>query len=195
MKTIYELSRQDLSIVNSHPVTTLQFYWEPMGLLRDGRYAYVVNDVEQALVTYDLEKNELDRFLNLTTLGLARYGGPAWNLIQSPKTRRLYFTAGPGPKNLYAVDPASLQILASRGFNDVVGSALVLDDQRDGLYYQSGSQAALYELDATTLEIRRTLPGEMHARSLVLDAARRQLYVLGYFSGTVFSIDFVCRFL
>ena len=40
-----------------------------------------------------------------------------------------------------------------------------------------------------TFEIKRTFKGEGHARRIKLDKKRNCLYVLGYFSGTVFPID------
>jgi hypothetical protein len=82
-----------------------------------------------------------------------------------------------------------MKIVNKRKFFDVVSTALVLDDDRDLLYYQNGCFRQLYQIDTKTFEVRRTFSGEGHARCLRLDPRRNCIYVLGYFSGTVFPVD------
>lgn len=188
---IYELSKQDLSIVKQYPnnVQDQLEYWEPMGILKHGTRLYIGNDVEQALLSYNLETQTVDTILNLVKQGYVQFGGPVWNLVQSQKTGMLYFTSGPG-ENLYEVDPNSLKIMKHRRFWDITGTALIVDDDRGVLYYQNGGLSnRIYEIDIETFEVIRRFRGEGHARRLFLDTKRNSLYVLGYFSGSVFAID------
>ncbi len=160
-----------------------------MSVIRDGNYLYIGNDVEQAVVAYNLETGQPDAVLNLHAQGLVRFGGPVWNLVQAQKTHRLYFTSGPG-ENLYEVTVPSLEILQHRRFRDITGTALILDEERGVLYYQNGGLSdALYEVDLATFEVLRTFTGEGHARQILLDRERNCLYVLGYFSGRAFALD------
>jgi outer membrane protein assembly factor BamB len=188
---IYELSKHDLSIVARHPSQARRYldYWEPMSVIKDGKYLYIGNDVEQAVVAYNLETGQPDAVLNLYTEGLVQFGGPAWNLVQASKTGHLYFTSGPG-ENLYEVAVPSLDILKHRRFRDITGTALILDEERGVLYYQNGGLSnALYEVDLATFEVIRAFKGEGHARQILLDRERNRLYVLGYFSGRAFALD------
>ncbi len=188
---IYELSKHDLSIVAQHPgrIQSYLSYWEPMSVVRDEEHLYIGNDVEQAVVAYNLDTGRPDTVLNLHKQGFVQFGGPVWNLVQSQKTHNLYFTSGPG-ENLYEVATPSLTILKHRRFRDITGTALILDEERGVLYYQNGGLSDdLYEVDIATFEVKRTFKGEGHARQLLLDRDRNCLYVLGYFSGTAFALD------
>jgi len=104
------------------------------------------------------------------------------------KNTKALFTSGPG-ETLYEADPDTLTILRHRDFFDVVGTALEIDDERGILYYQNGCFDKIYEISLDTYEVKRTLKGEGHARRIRLDKKRNCLYVLGYFSGTVFAVD------
>lgn len=187
---VYQLSRRDLSIVALYPTSVRSLsYWEPMSLVRDGPYLYISNDVEQAIVAYNLALFQTSQVLNLYQQGFVQFGGPAWNLLQSNKTRRLYFTTGPG-ENLFELEAVSLRVLQHRRFHDITGTALAIDDDRGLLYYQNGGLSDdLYEIDVETFAVTRTFTGEGHARQIILDRQRNRLYVLGYFSGTVFALD------
>jgi len=188
-KYLHQLARADLSTQATHYVQAPGLgYWEPMSLLRDGDFVYIANDVEQAVAVFDLRTSRVTRVLDLVGQGLVRYGGPAWNLVQSRRTRRIYFTAGPG-ENLFEVEPETLRILKHRALRDVAGTGLELDEDRGVLYYQSGLGDELHEIDLDTFAVIRTFTGEGHARHVVLDRARNRLYVLGYFSGSVFALD------
>jgi outer membrane protein assembly factor BamB len=187
---VYQLSRTDLTTVAIFPtrVSSLS-YWEPMSILRDGHMLYIGNDVEQAVVAFDMKTFSVTKVLNLHQLGLVQYGGPAWNLVQSQKTRRIYFTSGPGA-NLLEVEPETLQIVKHRAFHDVSGTGLEIDDERNVIYYQNGGLTdELYEIDVESFAVKRTFHGEGHARHILLDRARNRIYVLGYFSGSVFALD------
>lgn len=190
---IYELSAGDLSEIRTIPNGTagLLSYWEPMDVVKDRFSArlYVGNDVEQALVIYDLAAGKRSGLLNLNKMGLAKRGGALTNIRQSARTGKLFFLSGPGDHLLFRVDPDTLAIEKKRGFFDITGSALALDDENGALYYQKGALDAICEVDVDTFAVRRTLPGEFHARVLTVDGKRRRLYVLGYLSGTVFALD------
>ena len=188
----YELSKQDLSIRKIFPnqiKDSLQ-YWEPMCIFKDltKNRLYIGNDADPALIAYDLDTGKVDTILNLYQQGYVRIGGPVWNIVQSSKTRKLYCISGPG-NNIFEVDPDTMKILKYRHCFDIIGTALELDDNNGVLYYQNSVFDSLYEIDINTFEIKREFTGEIHARRIRLDKKRNCLYVLGYFSGTVFSID------
>jgi hypothetical protein len=161
-----------------------------MGILRslDGSSLYVGHEQEAALVAYDLPSGALRGLTKLPELGLTRWGGPVYHILQHPRTRRLYFISGPG-KNLFEADPDSLAILRSLALGDVVGTALDLDADAGKLYYQSGFHDTIHRVDLATFRPDRVYDGEIHARRIRLDRARNALYVLGHFSGTLFALD------
>ncbi len=191
-EVFYELSKHDLSVIRTFPNQTegLLRYWEPMDIVKDvsKHRIYIGNDVEQAVVAYNSDTGKIDKVLNLHKQGFVRWGGPVWNIVQSKKTRKLYFVSGPG-ENLYEVDPDTLAVLRYRHFFDIIGTAIEIDDENNVLYYQNGSFDKIYEIDLSTFEVKRRLKGEIHARRIRLDKKRNCLYVLGYFSGTVFPVS------
>ncbi len=194
----YELSMDDLKVRKErfNQVAGILTYWEPMDIVKDAstNRVYVGNDAEQVLLAYDNESGRLESVLNLLEQGLVSLGGPLWNVLQSRKTRRLYFSAGPGRRrfydnHLFEVDPDSLSVVKMRPFFDVCATALALDEENNLIYYQSGGFNTLHEIDLETFQTRRTFRGEGHARCMCLDRKRSYLYVLGYFSGSLFPID------
>ncbi len=194
----YELSMDDLSVKKEcrNQVKGVLTYWEPMDIVKDIRTdrVYIGNDAEQVLLAYNHETGRLEGVLNLLELGLVTLGGPLWNILQSTKTRKIYFSAGPGKRkfydyHLFEVDPDSLVILKKRAFFDVCATSLALDEENDLIYYQNGGFNTLHEIDLQTFKTKRTFRGEGHARSICLDKKRNFLYVLGYFTGSLFPID------
>lgn len=189
----YKVRKRDLGAARSYPVQIegILPYWEPMDIVKDRlrERVYIGNNVIQALAAYDLETGRLTGVRNLLADGLVKEGGCLWNIIHDPGRDLLYCIAGPGPYNLFAIDPLTLNIVRKTGFVDVMPTALTLAPAGDRLYCQKGAFDALLEIDADTLEVRRTLPGEIHARHLRVDPGRNTVYVLGYLSGTLFAID------
>jgi len=191
-ENFYELSMKDLSICNSYPnqIKNLLKYWEPMCIVKDLKKnrVYVGNDAETALISYNLDTGKIEKFLKFHEQGYVRIGGPVWNIIQSKKTRKLYCISGPG-NNLFEIDPDTLKVIKYRYCSDIIGCALEIDDDNDILYYQNGTFDSLFEIDINSFQIKRTFTGEMHARRIRLDKKRKCIYVLGYFSGTLFPIN------
>ncbi len=83
----------------------------------------------------------------------------------------------------------ALTVQRSVDLGDVVGTALAVDDGAGVIYYQSGVRDALFRLNLATLEVEAEWESEIHARRLHVDRERGALYVLGFFSGTVFALD------
>lgn len=190
----FVLDQRDLRVLRKYPLrleNRLLYSREPMDIVKDIEKprVYIGNNGHQALIAYDLETGEMMGLIDLYNMGLTRWGGPVWNIVQSRKTRRLYFLSGPGSSQLFEVDPDRMTVLRHRGLFDVVGTALAMDEDRGVLYCQKGLFDAILEIDMATLEIRRKLNGEIHARRLRVDPERNRLYVLGYFSGTLFALD------
>ena len=194
----YELSMDDLKVrkERQNQVAGVLTYWEPMDIVKDvsTNRVYIGNDAEQVLLVYNHDTGQLEGSLDLIKQGLTSLGGPLWNILQSRSTRRLYFSAGPGRRkfydhHLFEVDPDSLTVLKKRAFFDVCATALALDEENDLIYYQNGGYNTLHEIELGTFKTRRTFRGEGHARSICLDKKRNFLYVLGYFTGSLFPID------
>lgn len=194
----FELSMDELTILKECPsqMEGIVQTWEPMDIVKDvsENRVYIGNDAEQVLISYNLDTRKVERILNLLEDGVVKSGGPVWNILQSKKTRKLYFSSGPGKRrfydnHLFEVDPDSMTIVKQRKFFDIVATALEIDDEKNLIYYQNGGFKQLHEIDMETFEIKQTFKGEGHARRIRLDKKRNCLYVLGYFSGTVFPID------
>lgn len=188
----YRISMDDMkSVIKQHnQISGILQTWEPMDVMIDVSKPriYIGNDGEQALVSYHSETGKLEKVLHLLKEKHLGLGGPVWHLRQSEKTHRIYFITGPG-HHLFEVDPDSLTVLRKKKFHDVIGTALEIDDDNQLLYYQKGGFNHIYEIDIASFDVRRTFRGETHARRLCLDRKRNALYVLGYLSGTLFSID------
>lgn len=192
---IYELLKQDLSVVRKiHNQAEPEIpYWEPNDLLRDisGNTLYVSNDQFPAIASFDLKSGNLKGILNLSKSGLVLDGGKPWYLVQSKKTRRIYFIGCPGESDLFEIDPDTLKVTRQLKLelDTSCGAGLILDDDKGLLYYQSGFFNSLYQINVEQFKVEREYPGEFFARRIRIDKERNVLYVLGYISGTVFSID------
>ncbi len=190
---IYEISKQDLTILNTIPKQTEKhkLYWEPMSVFVDdaARRLYVGNEIHPALLGYELPSGKLEGILNLQQHKLAGEGGIAYHMVKSEKNGNLYFIGAPGEQRLFEFSPSLFAITRSIKLNDVVGTALILDDVSGKLYYQSAFYDTIFVIDIETFEVVKKYSGEFHARRLRLDKRRGVLYVLGYTSGTVFPID------
>ena len=191
-ETVYVLSRDDLSVEARIPAASqgrLEV-WEPMDVLLDiaRERIYVGNDIEQAISAYDRIHGRYLGDLNLYRRDLVGWGGPVFMMIQARSTGLLYLTTGPG-ENLMEVDPYALELRRSLRLGDIIGTALVLDEEGGHLYYQCGLTDPLYRIDLGRFQVDRVYRGEAHARRLVLDRRRGALYVLGHFSGQLFALD------
>lgn len=189
-RLIYELSKHDLSVIRTIPNQVQGLLWEPMDVFKDifKNRIFVGNGNEQALISYNLNTGKRQKILNFYKLGLVKRIGSVWCILQSKKTGNLYFTVGPG-ENLFEVDPDSLDVLKHVNLGVGAGTALAVDDDKGVLYYQSGAKDILYEVDIETFKVKRKFKSEFYARRIRLDKKRNCLYVLGFFSGTVFPID------
>ncbi len=194
-KYIYEVSKTDLTVVRkiSSQVSRENLYWEPMSILKDVSkdYIYVANEIYPAILSYNLSTGKLRGILDLQKSGLICEGGTAHTMVQSRKTRKIYFIGLPGDNDLFELDPDNLQITRTLDLGDVFGTALIIDDENGYLYYQSGFYNSLYQIDIEKFKKERKYKGEYHARRICLDKRRNVIYVLGYTSGTVFPVDLI----
>ncbi|MBI9077556.1 MAG: hypothetical protein JEZ02_19280 [Desulfatibacillum sp.] len=191
---IYEISKQDLSIIRAIPVGNYvrPMLWEPMALTLDvnGGNLYVTTSMFPHVVSVDLQTNRQVGAVPLYTEGLIGEGGWAWCVSQSPKTRRLYMVVG-SVKNreIVEVDPDALQVVRTLSWDVNSMTAMIMDPEDDALYCQSSLWDELTKVRLDTFEIERTYKGERHARCLTMDPKRNVIYELGYCSGKVFPID------
>lgn len=189
---IFMLHRDDLRIIQAivPPFHDAMEIWEPMGIVMDmtSNRILVVNDVEPAIVAVDGVTGRWIGARNLWREGLTGYGVAAQTLVQDVPGGPVYFAAGYG-ENLFAVDPATLEILNHLPLNDAAGTAIAVDTPGDRLYYQASLHDTISEVQLSTFEVVRELGGERFSRGLAVDRARNVLYVLAYFSGTLYPID------
>lgn len=191
-RTIYALDKADMAISKRipWPARREMSFFQPIQILEDvdGHYLYAGTELEATLVRFDVATGEMNGMLRVPDSGLVRWGGPLHFILQSAKTRYLYFTSGPG-HSIFEANPDTMTISRALDVGDIVGTAMALDEEGGWLYYQCGVKDALYRISLATFTIDRTYEGEIHARRLALDPERNALYVLGHFSGTVFAID------
>lgn len=190
---IYELSASDLSMRQAiaYQVRVPPGLWEPMCLVKDvvKDRLYVSTNFYPSLLSYDLKTGRLLKTLDLADLGITNEAGIAWGLVQSEKTRMLYAVVAPGKADVIEVDPDTLQITRTLDLSDEAGTELVLDDEAQKLFYQSGVRNRIVKIDIGRFIPEREYPGEFHSHKSILDKKRNVLYVLGYTSGYVFSVD------
>lgn len=189
---VFMLDRDDLTIRKAMvpPFQSDMEIWEPMGIVLDqvSNRILIVNDVEPAIVAMDATTGQWIGSRNLWREGLTGYGVAAQTLVQGVPGGPVYFAAGYG-ENLFAVDPVTLEILNHIPLDDAAGTAIAVDTPGDRLYYQASLHDTISEVRLSTFEVVRELGGERFARGLGVDADRNVLYVLGYFSGTLYPID------
>jgi len=190
---LYEISKHDLSLIRTIPNQTKGLFsvWEPMGIRMDvsGNQIYVFNGQHSALISYDVKTGALKNILDFQKAGFNGKGGASWYGIQSKKTRKLYVMSAPGEHNFFEINPDTLQVTRSLLVGKVIGSDLILDDENGLIYSQSFMLDSIYRINIESFTIEREYEGEFFARRLLLDKPRQVLYVLGYLSGLVFSID------
>jgi PQQ enzyme repeat len=190
---VFVTDRNDLNVRRRFPakLDRVLEQWEPMSVLKDvaADRLYVGNEMHPALASYALPSGELLGYLDLQREGYIPTGGTAYTIVQSPTTRRLYFIGLPGNSDILEVDPDRLVVTRTLDLHDPLGTALILDDAKGKLYYQSGIWDNLYEIDISTWKVTRTYSGEFHARRLRLDPLRPVIYILGYASGRVTALN------
>jgi len=88
-EVFYELSKRDLSTIRTYPNQTegLLQYWEPMDIVKDVAKprVYIGNDVEQAVMAYNLDTGRIDKLLNLYKQGFVKWAGRCGILYSQKK--------------------------------------------------------------------------------------------------------------
>ena len=189
---IYEIGKENLEIIKKIPYQTQRLLarWEPMSIVKDysKNRLYVTNNMHPALLVYNLDSNILVDLLDFTNDRIIQKGGFLKGMIQSPKTRMLYLMAYPGQSDLFEIDPDKMIINRSLDFSKSL-STITLNPQGNELYCQSSVYDQLYRVSLDTFSIQQTYQGEYKAKSIQIDPKRQAIYVLGYMSGTIFSVD------
>ena len=191
---LYEINKDDLSILRAIPVGTFisPMLWEPMDMALDaaGDKLYIVTSMYPSMVTVDLKTNRQTGVLPFFDPVSIGEGGVAWCMSQSRKTRLLYMVVvSDKMRNVVEVDPDRQQVLRTLEWDWNGLSAMILNPQEDALYCQSSMWDELTKVRPDTLSIERTYRGDRHARCLTLDPNRNVIYILGYCSGKVSSIN------
>jgi outer membrane protein assembly factor BamB len=192
-RSIFVIDKHDLAVLQTIPnqISKKTLYWEPMAVLKDVErdVIYVGNEMNAAVLAYDLATGKLRGILDLEKGGYVGAGGTANSMVQSTKTRRVYFIGLPGPHDLFEMDPDTLTITRALDLDDVFGTALVIDQDKETLYYQSGYWDSLYQIDIPTFSVVREYDGVYHARRMRLDKDRNALYLLSFITGEVVCLD------
>ncbi|ACL01795.1 Pyrrolo-quinoline quinone [Desulfatibacillum aliphaticivorans] len=191
---LYEISKKDLSIVRSIPVGgyVTPMLWEPMDMALDvnGKALYIATSMYPSIAVVDLEANRQVKVMPLYEPGTLSEGGWAWCISQSRETRLLYMVVATWQgRDISEIDPDSLKILRTQQWDLFSLTSMALTPEEDALYCQSNVWDGLTKVRVKDFAIERVYEGERHARYLSLDPKRNVIYVLGYCSGKVFSID------
>jgi len=189
---IYEVAKSNLDIITAIPKQVPKsFYWEPMSVIKDIEKNQLIigNEIQPAVLFYDQESEKLVDMLDLHKMGSIRAGGTANSMVQANNSRKLYFIALPGKADLFELDLDTRKITRTLDLGNSIGTALIMDQENEYLYFQSGIYNTLSVVDIPSWKVIRRYKSEFHARRLALDKKRNVIYVLGYVSGTVFPID------
>ena len=185
---IYEISKDNLSLIREIPAQTDIWPLEILNLYVDSKkqYIYVFNDMRPAIFKYDYKTGKLLKHVIFWNL---KYSCCVWNPQFDEENKKIYLCVFGGKDDIWELDSESLEIL--RGI-DIVwygGSQLLLDKENKLLYFQDGGTNRLFEIDKDTFKVKRILPGEVHARSIILDKKRNCLYLFSYFFGRMTCVD------
>jgi hypothetical protein len=191
MSRLTLLTEKEIRYLRPHPGKGMGINLEPMTIVKDivKDIVYMTTENTPGLFEYDIPRGVILRYYNFAKAGVVKDGGSIYTGVQSPTTRMIYLTATPGDNDIIEFDPDKFIPLRTLNLNDVGGTALAIDDEGKFLYFQSGYNDTLYKIDIATFKVVRKYDGSYHARRLLIDREYNCIYVLGYFSGTVFALD------
>ena len=185
---IYEISKDDLSLIREIPAQTDLWPLEILNLYVDSKkkYIYVFNDMRPAIFKYEYKTGKLLKYVVFWNL---KYSGCVWNPQFDEENKKIYVCVFGGKDDIWEIDMESLKVLRGIDLVWYGGSQLLLDKEKKLLYFQDGGSNKLFEIDKDTFKVKRILPGEVHSRSIILDKKRNCLYLFSYFFGRMTCLD------
>jgi hypothetical protein len=194
-KKIYELYKNDFSVKRVIPAQIDLEPWELADMYCDetNGQIYLSNEINPILLKYNYHSGNLIGQLKPNDI---KYGSGMWNIKVSNKTGLMYLISYQAAQDILEIDPGRMEItktleLNSDGILSQLSTCLKLDDEKGLLYFQHGGRNKLYEIDIETLQVKRTLKGEVHARHMILDRKRNVMYISSFFYGKLIALDLV----
>lgn len=186
-EVIIELDKKDLKIARKIPLQHEIYPWELANIYHDvkGNAIYAANDMTPSLLKYDYTTGELKGSLQP---GYFTYGGAFWDMAISDKTGLIYINGLGAKEDIFEIDSDTMEIKRKLDIVVYGGSAILLDDENDTLYFQDGDSWRLFEIDIKKMKVKRVFKSEIHSRKLFLDRKRGALYVLSFCYGKFFAI-------
>lgn len=163
----------------------------------DGKNQFVGTTEIAGLAKYTREKPgaplERKGFLNFHALGLMKFKSGTQGVCLHPKKRLLYIQIGMLDTSdryaVVAVNPDTMKIVR-KGIIPEGGLELTFVPEHNSLISAAFFSNRLFELDADTLEIRRSFTGPLNSRNVVYDAKRDALYALSFLEGRLYVIRY-----
>jgi hypothetical protein len=190
---IYELDRNNLSIIRTFKSQVDLGYWKVLDIYHDlkRRCVYLSTDVDVGLYKYNFKTGKL---LDSIIPEFIDYGGGMINMTMSKKTNMIYILGYYSDYDIMEIDPEIFEIKRKLSLNtynlfSLGSSCLILDDEAGLLYVQHSLNNKLYEIDLESFKVQKIVKGEKHARRMLIDKKRNTIYQTGYLSGKLTAVD------
>lgn len=148
-----------------------------IALSPDGRWAYIADNLSDALVIYDT--------VNLRVDGRVAVGAGPWGVAVSPDGARVYVAANEAG-NVSVVDTASRTVIAAIPVGMTPGD-IALDPSGRTLYVPSNGSGTVSVIDTATSSVRAIVP--VGSQPWGVAATDTHAFVANFASGNVSVID------
>jgi outer membrane protein assembly factor BamB len=191
---IYEIDKREFKInkkIHRQIYDDEYDMWDPVAVTPDFTLPliYVGTEFNPVIACYNLENGNMEWVIHLDKEGIVNNeSGGCTFIVQDPQTHLLYMhTELPG--KIVELDPKQHKVLRSMEIGNSFCSFMTYNPANRTFYLQSGLENDLHAVSMDTFQKTRTYKGEYHARRMQVDNRRGVIYVLGYFSGTLFPVD------
>jgi hypothetical protein len=165
----------------------------PMSFLVGRERAYVVYTELPGVAEVDLASGAILRTLSFRDVGLTRYRSGAWDAVGDPDQRFLVVQVGAvdeaGRYLLVRVDLETMSVVATGEVPDG-GLAILWVPERNAVFTAGFFTDRVFEFDATTLALRRTLVGPLNVRAMAYDARRDLLLAIAFLPGELWAMRY-----
>ncbi len=163
----------------------------PMSFLLGAESAFVIYTEEPGLAELDLAHGAITRTMSFRELGLTSYRSGAWEAVgdadQGFLAVEIGATDATGRYRLARIDLKSLTVERTADVPDG-GLAILWVPERSAIITAGFFTDRIFEFDATTLELRRTLHGPLNCRALAYDAHRDLLVATAFLPGELWMM-------
>jgi len=165
----------------------------PMQLVDDGDYLYLLSTELPMLVRFDRETLQLAGYIDFYEMGLTPHSHGAYAMALDPSRGYAFVQLGvydvAGRFRLVRVNLGDLSVSAARWIRTGSTIMTALPEKGSVLMYDYYGRAVT-EVDAETLDTRRTFDGVVNCRATVYDSRRDLLYMVGSGFGELAVIDY-----